>query len=727
MTTEQHTEELNNLQNIRHEWTKKRDALRLEEAKQSDINNLHAIQSKLKDIGIKIDEIDTEILSLENKLSTLEQTPKNESLIQNEISENDNIAKAIEVLKQEGQSLNFNSTKKDYEKIHDLKSKIFDEIFKDLNKQLDFVSSKKELMYSSVLFDKIYTAEILDSLTEQTVQQFRHDTETYKWYDRSIIVSALSLSLINHKFDNKKANLLLDFVTDFEVNVYERALTGLIIAIIYQKNRSWLRATSFITRLESLKNNEKIQEGVKIIDLILKHEVYKDNIFNPNLFKLDLFNNPMNCFLPFYENNEVLKSALDNADKDFDIEGFQKFLDFPLMDSYKYALCIALSDGKLEKVILKKRKAIQQINSLLLSDYLSPFQNIISEYYFFFNNYPKKLKDDVFKTQLLLSKTELRKHVLNKVMQLLLEANTLYDEKFYSEAINKYLDILKIDNTHEDTLWQLGDCYSDNKNEKEALNTFLKLEDVLGNQVSIKVLLRIASCLNSLKDFVKSNEYCNKIEQKNKDLSCEILCLKADNYNELHDISNVEKCARKAEEKILDEDDMFDISSIYYLIEKNDDAIRIIKRALQTKPKNERYLIQLGSIYENIFEWELAISTLKEAGELNKKDDYINIVIGRCYLFSGMDINESKKLLEKGLKHKNDLAPLIFGNLGHFYFIQSQQKEALEHYIKCMQLLKDKKDFEKRMNMDLKFMRNIGIEEKDYNEMISKVLEHPHH
>ncbi len=55
------------------------------------------------------------------------------------------------------------------------------------------------------------------------------------WYEKSIAVSAITLSLINC-FDKEKINVLCDFYKDREPQVWQRAFTGLIIAVfIYNK------------------------------------------------------------------------------------------------------------------------------------------------------------------------------------------------------------------------------------------------------------------------------------------------------------------------------------------------------------------------------------------------------------------------------------------------------------------------------------------------------------
>jgi len=56
------------------------------------------------------------------------------------------------------------------------------------------------------------------------------------WHDKSILVSSLTLSLIRH-FDLQKVNLLFDFLEIKEDQVWQRALTGLLLGLFFHDKR----------------------------------------------------------------------------------------------------------------------------------------------------------------------------------------------------------------------------------------------------------------------------------------------------------------------------------------------------------------------------------------------------------------------------------------------------------------------------------------------------------
>lgn len=720
--------EIDGYQKQKLELVKKRQQLEQQRIVNSDPAKEHSINSEIEKTSNIISDIDTKLGILKESLTQSVQDNEVATIVnkfeQEKTSNNtssDDVLLAIKVLKQEGRELGYNSSKEDFAKIHDLKVKIFNEIFNEVDEQLNFVVGKRELMYSSSLFDRIYMSEVLDTITINEIQKIREDTLNFKWYDRSVIVSALSLSLISFKFDSKKANLLLDFVTDFEANhVWERALTGLVIAIIYQKNRSWLRAKSFLDRLQTLKNNDEIQEGLKKIDFILKNELYKANLQSPEIFKLDLFKEPLSCFVPFYEDNQILREALDNAPIDFDVKHFNEYLELPLLNSHKYALCIGLSERGLETKTLSKKESNIVGQILFLNDEFNPFQALISEFYCFFQYFPVKKVDDVFVKQLLLSKTDLKTYILNQKMSLLLDANTLYREDKFDEAIKKYKNLLELEDSL-DIHWQLANCYFETDNYKLSLKhyNYIKNKLEIDKNASKQLNFKIAICEHELDNFNQSNQICQEILDKVENPSLNLLCLMADNFAGLNDIEKGIKLCEQAEIKIEDDYDMFRISQTYYGLEQYDKSLVYINKSIEINSEKGIYWKKLLSIYCETLEWELAFALLSNRKIDKKFSD--PITVSRINLFSLRDIEAAfhslNSLLVKNVSYKG----IVYGNLGHYYIIKKDLSNAYEKYWECIKLLKDENEFENRMKRDEKFMIKLG-KEKEYNETKEKVI-----
>jgi tetratricopeptide (TPR) repeat protein len=87
---------------------------------------------------------------------------------------------------------------------------------------------------SPKLFQLMWLSEKYTETDLQLIKAIR-ESESLPWYEKCLAVSAITLSLINC-FDKEKFLVLIDFYKDKQSQVWQRALTGLIIAIfIYDK------------------------------------------------------------------------------------------------------------------------------------------------------------------------------------------------------------------------------------------------------------------------------------------------------------------------------------------------------------------------------------------------------------------------------------------------------------------------------------------------------------
>jgi tetratricopeptide (TPR) repeat protein len=83
------------------------------------------------------------------------------------------------------------------------------------------------------------------------------------WYDKSVLVSSLTLSLVRH-FDIQKVNLLFDFFEEGENQVWQRALIGLFLGLYFHDYR--LNYYPEITnRLEAARDNHKLEKNIEAI------------------------------------------------------------------------------------------------------------------------------------------------------------------------------------------------------------------------------------------------------------------------------------------------------------------------------------------------------------------------------------------------------------------------------------------------------------------------------
>ena len=114
-------------------------------------------------------------------------------------------------------------------------------------------------------------------LSEETAARLRTavSSDNLEWHEKCLLVSALTFSLLNF-FDVRKLMLLVDFIRAHQHQVYQRALTGLVLALIRYDKR--LRFYPEINRaITDLARDEKVQGDIEtlILQLLMAQETEK--------------------------------------------------------------------------------------------------------------------------------------------------------------------------------------------------------------------------------------------------------------------------------------------------------------------------------------------------------------------------------------------------------------------------------------------------------------------
>ena len=117
------------------------------------------------------------------------------------------------------------------------------------------------------LFQMIWLTDKYTDADIRLIQAIRKASEL-PWHEKCLAVSAVTISLLNC-FDKEKFTVLFDFYEDREDQVWQRALTGLILGIYYYSNRVELYPT-ILGRFEACKNEDFFQQVKHVLIQVFK-------------------------------------------------------------------------------------------------------------------------------------------------------------------------------------------------------------------------------------------------------------------------------------------------------------------------------------------------------------------------------------------------------------------------------------------------------------------------
>jgi tetratricopeptide (TPR) repeat protein len=480
------------------EWKEKVAFFKKKESTVSDVEQQFTLDKKIK-------EAQGRILILENEINSIEKLDVTQPK-----SEIETLHQAMDLFIKQTEKLNHKSEPSDLEEIEKLKSELKEKLFGDYNQKIISTPALQNRFIIN-LFEKIASSERLSQDVIDDINLARNEKEMYKYHERCVIVSALTLSVLTwKKFDPKKINILVDFLTDFEDEVWERALVGIVLSTIVHQNR--LQKHNLVERLQALQQIEKVQVGIYLIDTVLRNQLYKSVFTTESIIDEDFFvDNPHNWFLPFYEDNPTIKDMLENTEQDIEEDKFLNFIhNVPFLSSVKYSICNGMINGTKEAKIDKENEHENEISDYFdkifkMSSSLNPFYNIISEFFLYYKYYPADRVNSLFARKITLAETKLKNIILGKVQALKLSADLHYERKEYGSCISKLKELLNIEPNQFSALVQITDCYEHKDEYNNALNYHYQIEKLKPNEFTSK--LRLAVCLTNLDQFKKSIEF----------------------------------------------------------------------------------------------------------------------------------------------------------------------------------------------------------------------------
>ena len=594
----------------------------------------------------------------------------------------------------------------------------------DENKVVSRQDALKELFNILWLTDTYHETEI------KTIDSICH-SEKIPWHDKSLVVSALTLSLLRI-FEPNKFLSLLNFYYAAENEVWQRALVGIVLTLYKYDKRINLYPDlqKQILKLSKVEEIDKQFETV-LIQIFKSKETEKitkkwEEEILPEMMKmqpkieksLDLENILSENFSedknPDWE--KVFEDSPDLLDKlqDFSqmqIEGsdvfmsaFSKLKHFPFFNEISNWFTPFYKENEYIDMIVEKEETnlqpfVEQLEKsfhMCSSDKYSFCLNLqmIPEAHKsmmmdMFNEEMKNL-EEVQKDENLLNQFAITKSIITQYLQDLYRFYKLHPYK------NEFPDIFK---------WNFDVQYSDFFN-----------QIVTNKQVT-----------RNIAEFFLENEHYDKavevfrIIEKSTETNIELFEKIGYCYQRLGQYDNALKYYKRAE--LLDENKVWIIKKIalcYRYLNDHEKALEYYQHAEKLDPENLYIQAYIGHTlmrlekYEEALKYYFKVEYLEPSNEkIQRPIAWISFILGKF----DTAVNYYNKILEKNVSEFD----LI--HLGHSYWCNNQVEEAKQTYTKALQHLKnDSKKFTRSFVDDMEYLEKHGIKKLDIKLMKDYIL-----
>ncbi len=632
-----------------------------------------------------------------------------------------------------------------YKIIDEIKIKLFEEnTYLALNtiKQetnFDLLSSRAEVEKATLsensnklvnkLFKHIWLSGNLDGLDHDFLKK-TINSKKISWVNESVIVSALTVSLLAN-FDELKFNLLFDFYKKGVNKVWQRALVGIVFGtyvysdrieeypelikklITLKKEKDFNDNLQYIV-LQILRTKEtekiskklheeiipevakfkpKIEEKLKLDD-ILQDPLGEDKnpdwegVFgdSPELFSkleefskmqiegsdvfmsafamlkhFDFFKDHANWFLPFYKENEDIKEAFtfekEGFNTDLFIEGLERSAFLCNSDKYSFIMNVRHMPEMQKNMMLEMFNAeLEGMNELV--------------------------KDDE-----LLNISALNKYQVNQYIQDLYRFYKLHPNKLeFTDVFDKKLDLYQskvlLNKWFSVELYKnIGAFYFKKEYFNEAIDVYkILIEKGINEQSAFE---KIAYSYQKLGDFVNALSYYKK--------------------SELFD-SNLTWTYKK-------------IALCYRELGENELAIEYYQKAEKDEPENLYVQANLGHSFLRLKDYENALKHYFKVEYFSPSNKLILRPIAWCSFALGKLENSIRyytRLIEQKEADYHD-----YINLGHAYWCNDQQPEAISAYKKSIDLAASRgQSIKKDFLDDREFLIKFGILEFEIELML---------
>lgn len=262
-----------------------------------------------------------------------------------------------------------------------------------------------------------------------------------------------------------------------------------------------------------------------------------------------------------------------------------------------------------------------------------------------------------------------------------IQGNVAYKKGNYEEAIKFYTEAIEKSPDFADAYNNRGSVQLELQNPVAAIADFEKAVSI-DNQF-FQAKYNLGETYSTIGEYEKSLNVLKQLESKYKDSSyyhvlLSTISIKKNNFSEanLH-IQDALRLNKNSEGAYTN------LGFIQYSEKNYKDAKANFEKVLSLNPKQDLAYNNLSLIYANEENFSKAIEMVNKAIEINKNALYENNK--GFYLLNSGNLEEAKSLIEKAIEAdaKNAWA---YRNLGIYYFMKNDFKQALENFDKTDKL-----------------------------------------
>jgi len=551
----------------------------------------------------------------------------------------------------------------------------------------------------------------------------------FPWYEKCLLVSALTLSLLRC-FDPKKIDLLFEFLEISEDQIWQRALVGLILGFYLYNKRLYLYPT-IIEKLKKYQINKHIEKNIEaiLIQLIksketekiskkLKEEIIPEMVkLKPKLEdKLDLNNILSDKFLEdknpewetFFKDSPDLFDKLEEFSM-LQMEGSDVFLSaFAMLKQFDFFREISnwfLPFYKENEIVKDAMKAEKKsfdselfINGLAKSSFLCN-----SDKYSFCLNIKHM--------------PAIQKSMMMELFNL--EVKGMDEIERENEKLNKFA---KTKNIYTQYLQDLYRFYKLHPLKNEFSDIFEMKLDIYKTGF-FNILVQDRTILRNIAEFYFEKNYFDEaleiytLLRQEKESSPEIFEKMGYCYQRMENYEKAREFYMKAE--LFDTNKAWNLKKIalcYRYLKDPEKALKYYNEAEKLEPENLYIQVSLGHCYLDLKDYEKAIKYYFKVEYLAPSNIKVMRPIAWCSFVLGK-FDVAKKYFEKILNKEGNKYDFI--NLGHVEWCMGNMQKAIENYKRSIQ--EEDNNFEwfvACFNEDIKHMEKHGIDPLDLPLML---------